>query len=79
MASPERIVAIVGAGLIDAPGPRSLPARMEGAADRSACADANGSARLIRDELHALARHGLADDPDGAVARVSVAANWRRQ
>ena len=29
--------------------------------------------RLIRDELHALARHGLADDPDGAVARVSVA------
>lgn len=31
--------------------------------------------RLIRDELHALARHGLADDPDGAVARVSVAAD----
>jgi 3-hydroxyacyl-CoA dehydrogenase len=31
--------------------------------------------RLIRDELHALARHGLADDPDGAVARVSVAGN----
>ena len=30
--------------------------------------------RLIRDELHALARHGLADDPDGAVARVSIAA-----
>ena len=29
--------------------------------------------RLIRDELHALARHGLADDPDGAIARVSVA------
>ncbi|HEV7634911.1 MAG TPA: 3-hydroxyacyl-CoA dehydrogenase [Bradyrhizobium sp.] len=29
--------------------------------------------RLIRDELHAVARHGLADDPDGAVARVSVA------
>jgi L-gulonate 3-dehydrogenase len=31
--------------------------------------------RLIRDELHALARHGLADDPDGALARVSVAAS----
>jgi len=31
--------------------------------------------RLIREELHALARHGLASDPDGAVARVSVAAD----
>jgi 3-hydroxyacyl-CoA dehydrogenase len=30
---------------------------------------------LIRDELHALARHGLADDPDGAAARISVAAS----
>lgn len=29
--------------------------------------------RLIRDELHALARHGLCSDPDGAVARVSIA------
>jgi L-gulonate 3-dehydrogenase len=29
--------------------------------------------RLIREELQALARHGLADDPDGALARVSVA------
>src|SRR4030081_3089806 len=29
--------------------------------------------RLIRDELHALAHHGLADDPDSAVARISVA------
>jgi L-gulonate 3-dehydrogenase len=28
---------------------------------------------LIRNELHALARHGLADDPDGAVVRLSVA------
>jgi L-gulonate 3-dehydrogenase len=28
---------------------------------------------LIRDELHALARHGLADDPDGAAARLTVA------
>jgi L-gulonate 3-dehydrogenase len=30
---------------------------------------------LIRDELHALARHGLADDPDGAAARLTVATN----
>ena len=28
---------------------------------------------LIRDELHALARHGLAADPDGAAARITVA------
>src|SRR5258708_30310211 len=28
---------------------------------------------LIRDELQALARHGLADDPDGAAARLSIA------
>jgi 3-hydroxyacyl-CoA dehydrogenase len=27
---------------------------------------------LIRDELRALARHGLADDPDGAAARITV-------
>lgn len=30
---------------------------------------------LIRDELHALNRHGLADDPEGAAARISVAAS----
>ncbi|WP_441278224.1 3-hydroxyacyl-CoA dehydrogenase [Tardiphaga sp. 172_B4_N1_3] len=28
---------------------------------------------LIRDELHALARHGLANDPDGAAAFISIA------
>jgi L-gulonate 3-dehydrogenase len=28
---------------------------------------------LVRDELHALARHGLAADPDGAAARVTAA------
>jgi len=28
---------------------------------------------LIRDELHALARHGLASDPDGAAGRISIA------
>ena len=30
---------------------------------------------LIRDELHALNRHGLADDPEGAAARITVAAS----
>ncbi len=35
----------------------------------------NAAPGLIRDELHALARHGLANDPDGAVARISVAAS----
>jgi 3-hydroxyacyl-CoA dehydrogenase len=30
---------------------------------------------LIRDELHALNRHGLADDPEGAAARIRVAAS----
>ncbi|WP_371420184.1 3-hydroxyacyl-CoA dehydrogenase [Tardiphaga sp.] len=28
---------------------------------------------LIRDELHSLARHGLASDPDGAAGRISIA------
>ena len=32
---------------------------------------------LIRDELRALARHGLADDPDGAAARLSIAASLK--
>jgi L-gulonate 3-dehydrogenase len=32
---------------------------------------------LIRDELHALARHGLADDPDGAAARLSIASGLK--
>ncbi len=30
---------------------------------------------LIRDELHALNRHGLADDPEGAAMRITVAAS----
>ena len=30
---------------------------------------------LIRDELRSLAKHGLAEDPDGAAARVSVASD----
>src|SRR6202521_1142044 len=76
MASTERNVAIVGAGLIGRAwaaifaragwdvGLREPPFPTLAAAPR-----------LIRDELLALARHGLADDPDGAVARVSVAAD----
>src|SRR6266436_6238317 len=32
---------------------------------------------LIREELQALARHGLADDPDGAAARLSIAASLK--
>lgn len=31
--------------------------------------------QLIRDELQALHRHGLADDPEGAMARISVASS----
>ncbi|MES2749843.1 MAG: 3-hydroxyacyl-CoA dehydrogenase [Pseudomonadota bacterium] len=30
---------------------------------------------LIRDELRALAKHGLADDPEGAAARISIASS----
>src|SRR5258708_19884241 len=33
----------------------------------------NAAPGLIRDELHALTRHGLADDPDGAAGRLSIA------
>src|SRR5258708_30440658 len=32
---------------------------------------------LIREELQALARHGLAGDPDGAAARLSIAASLK--
>src|SRR5580693_8407326 len=76
MASPERIVAIVGAGLIG----RAWAAIFARAGWNVRLTDPHvptltAAPRLIRDELHALARHGLADDPDRAVARVSVAAN----
>ena len=36
-----------------------------------------GAPRLIRDELRALARHGLADDPDAASERVFIAGSLR--
>jgi 3-hydroxyacyl-CoA dehydrogenase len=74
MASTERNVAIVGAGLIG----RAWAAIFARAGWNVRLTDPHvptlaAAPRLIRDELHALARHGLAADPDGAVARISVA------
>src|SRR3982074_1847402 len=76
MASTERNVAIVGAGL----SARAGPAIFARAGCNVRLSDPHiptlkAAPRLIRDELHALARHGLAADPDGAVARVSIAAS----
>ena len=76
MANTERNVAIVGAGLIG----RAWAAIFARAGWNVRLTDPHiptlkAAPRLIRDELHALARHGLAADPDGAVARVSVAAS----
>jgi L-gulonate 3-dehydrogenase len=72
----ERQVAIVGAGLIG----RAWAAIFARAGWHVRLTDPHAptlqaAPRLIHDELRALARHGLADDPDGAAARVSVAAN----
>jgi len=69
-------VAIVGAGLIG----RAWAAIFARAGWNVRLTDPHvptlkAAPRLIRDELHALARHGLAVDPDGAVARVSAAGN----
>jgi L-gulonate 3-dehydrogenase len=76
MASPERIVAIVGSGLIG----RAWATIFARAGWSVRLTDPHiptlkAAPRLIRDELHALARHGLCDDPDGAVTRVSSAAS----
>src|SRR3979411_1495705 len=76
MKKDNRRVAIVGVGLIG----RAWAAIFARAGWNVHLTDPHvptlaAAPRLIRDELHALARHGLADDPDGAVARVSVAAN----
>jgi L-gulonate 3-dehydrogenase len=76
MASSERNVAIVGAGLIG----RAWAAIFARAGWNVRLSDPHiptleAAPRLIRDELHALARHGLALDPDAAIARVSVAAS----
>jgi L-gulonate 3-dehydrogenase len=76
MASTERKVAIVGAGLIG----RAWAAIFARAGWNVRLTDPDvptlrAAPRLIRDELHALARHGLAIEPDRAVARVSAAGN----
>ena len=76
MQSAERNVAIVGAGLIG----RAWAAIFARAGWNVRLTDPHiptlkAAPRLIRDELRALSRHGLADDPDGAIARVSVAAS----
>ena len=76
MPNTERHVAIVGAGLIG----RAWAAIFARAGWQVRLTDPHvptleAAPRLILDELRALARHGLADDPAGAAARVSVAAN----
>jgi L-gulonate 3-dehydrogenase len=74
----NRNVAIVGTGLIG----RAWAAIFARAGWNVRLTDPHvptlkAAPRLIRDELHALARHGLADDPDAAVARISVAGSLR--
>jgi L-gulonate 3-dehydrogenase len=76
MPNAERHVAIVGAGLIG----RAWAAIFARAGWQVRLTDPHAptleaAPRLIHDELRALARHGLAGDPDGAAALVSVAAN----
>src|SRR5258708_29394074 len=78
MASTERNVAIVGTGLVG----RAWAAIFARAGWRVRLTDPHiptlkAAPGLIRDELHALGRHGLADDPDGSIARVSVAGSLR--
>jgi L-gulonate 3-dehydrogenase len=76
MKEKNRHVAIVGVGLIG----RAWAAIFARAGWNVRLTDPHqptleAASGLIRDELHALARHGLADDPDGAAARLTVAAN----
>ena len=76
MTNTERNVAIVGSGLIG----RAWATIFARAGWNVRLTDPHiptlkAAPRLIRDELHALARHGLCSDPDGAVARVSTAAS----
>jgi len=78
MKKQNRNVAIIGVGLIG----RAWAAIFARAGWNVRLTDPHvptlaAAPRLIRDELHALARHGLADDPDGTVAQVSVAASLR--
>jgi len=72
----HKTVAIVGTGLIG----RAWAAIFARAGWNVRLSDPHSSTLeaapgLIRDELRALARHGLADDPDGAAARLTIAAN----
>ena len=74
MTTSQRSVAIVGAGLIG----RAWAVIFARAGWNVRLTDPHilslqAAPSLIRDELHALARHGLADDPDGAAARISTA------
>jgi L-gulonate 3-dehydrogenase len=74
MTTSQRNVAIVGAGLIG----RAWAVIFARAGWNVRLTDPHmlslhAAPSLIRDELHALARHGLADDPDGAAARISTA------
>ena len=76
MTNTERNVAIVGSGLIG----RAWGTIFARAGWNVRLTDPHiptlkAAPRLIRDELHALARHGLCTDLDGAVARVSIAAS----
>src|ERR1700753_1975072 len=74
MEKTNRQVAIVGVGLIG----RAWAAIFARAGWNVRLTDPHeptlkGAIDLIRNEMHALARHGLADDPDGAAARLTVA------
>jgi 3-hydroxyacyl-CoA dehydrogenase len=76
MTNQNRNVAIVGAGLIG----RAWAAIFARAGWNVRLTDPHqptlkAAPGLIGDELLALARHGLANDPDGAAARLSIAAD----
>lgn len=75
MKEQNRRVAIVGVGLIG----RAWAAIFARAGWKVRLSDPHqptlkAAPGLIREELQALARHGLADDPDGAAGRLSIAA-----
>lgn len=76
MSNNNRNVAIVGVGLIG----RAWAAIFARAGWNVRLTDPHGltleaAPQLILDELRALNRHGLADDPDGAMAHISVASS----
>jgi 3-hydroxyacyl-CoA dehydrogenase len=79
MEKQNRNVAIVGVGLIG----RAWAAIFARAGWNVRLSDPHqptlkAAPGLIREELQALARHGLADDPDGAAARLSIAASLKQ-